>query len=420
MVRVRLCLSRTVVLSLGITVGILLSGTSWPQQSPADWQQQVREKVQLHQLDSALGLVEQRLTQAPGDLEARGWRARLLAWLGRWAEAESEYRRVLDGAPNDTDILCGLADVLLWQDKTEQALAMVERARALAPAQTDILLRRARILQRLGNTREARRQYQEILRLSPEDQEAKSGLAGLATETKHELRLGTDISTFSFTDAAETGEVLLTSRWAERWSTALGAVFCERFGEGASRFTVSGSYHLTKNDWLTVGGAAADAHGIVPKNEAFFEYGHALRIPVRWMKGLEVSYQQRWLWYRGAHVLTLSATQMYYLPREWTWSISVTGARSGFAGTGVEWVPSGSTRLGFPVHRGITGHVGFANGTEDFAEADQVGHFSARTWFGGLKYRFAPRHDIAGYVVAQRRSQGRTQNSYGVSYGFRF
>jgi hypothetical protein len=37
-----------------------------------------------------------------------------------------------------------------------------------------------------------------------------------------------------------------------------------------------------------------------------------------------------------------------------------------------------------------------------------------------LRYRISLRHDISGYVASQDRSQGRTQNSFGMSYGLRF
>ena len=126
------------------------------------------------------------------------------------------------------------------------------------------------------------------------------------------------------------------------------------------------------------------------------------------------------MWYQGAHIFTVGVTQLYYLPKDLTWSLTVTGARSGFTGAGVEWVPSGSTRLAFPVHKRLTASLSYAVGTENFAQVDQIGRFSAHTYAGGLKYRFASRQDISGYIAAQDRSQGRTQNSYGLSYGLRF
>jgi hypothetical protein len=118
--------------------------------------------------------------------------------------------------------------------------------------------------------------------------------------------------------------------------------------------------------------------------------------------------------------MTLSFSQLYYLPREWTFSLTLTGARSGFANAGIEWVPSGSARIEFPLYRQLAASLAFANGAENFAQADQIGHFSAHTFAGGLKYRLADRQDISGYVAVQNRTQGRTQNSFGMSYGFHF
>jgi hypothetical protein len=119
-------------------------------------------------------------------------------------------------------------------------------------------------------------------------------------------------------------------------------------------------------------------------------------------------------------VLTVGSSEIFYLPRDWTWTFTLTGARSGFAGTGVEWVPSGSTRLGFPLHRRLSGNISFGIGSENFAQVDQIGHFSARTFAGGLRCRLTEIQDITGYVAVQERSQNRTQKSFGLSYGIHF
>jgi hypothetical protein len=65
-------------------------------------------------------------------------------------------------------------------------------------------------------------------------------------------------------------------------------------------------------------------------------------------------------------------------------------------------------------------HTFFAAGTENFARVDQVGRFSARTWGGGGRWNFDSRQDLTFYAGYQDRSQGRTQTSFGMSYGFRF
>jgi hypothetical protein len=89
-------------------------------------------------------------------------------------------------------------------------------------------------------------------------------------------------------------------------------------------------------------------------------------------------------------------------------------------GTPVECTPSGWTKLGFPLQRRVTGNVFFGVGSENFAQIDQIGRFSAHTFGGGLRYQFASRHDVSGYVARQDRNQGQTDTSFGLSYGIRF
>ena len=385
-----------------------------------DWQPQVRKDVENQRIDAALAIVDQRLVDAPEDLEAHGWRGRLLAWKGRWSNGEAEYRFVLDKVPNDTEILTDLSDVLLWQHKYTEALQTLDQARKISPSDPEILSRRARVLALLGRTPEARSEYQQTLLFDTQNTDARTGLDCLRENTKHELRVGEDVDVFNYTNAGQTQGVSLSSQWNQRWSTVLGISTYQRFGQDAVKFLASTAFDLTGRDWFTVGSAVANSQSVVPTNETFFEYGHAFRIENRWFKGLESSYQQHWFWYQGAHVLTLNTSQIVYLPYEWTWSLNVTGARTGFVGTPVDWTPSGWTKLGFPLQRRVTGNVFFAVGSENFAQIDQIGRFSAHTFGGGLRYQFAARQDIKGYVARQNRTQGQIDTSFGLSYGIRF
>ena len=173
-------------------------------------------------IDAALAIVEQRLANAPEDLEAHGWRGRLLAWKGRWSEGEAEYKLVLDKVPNDTDILTGLADVLLWQKKYTEALETLDQARKISPSDPEILSRRARVLALLGRTPEARSEYQQTLQFDSQNPDARTGLDSLSENTKHELRVGEDVDFFNYANAAQTQGVSLSSRWNQRWSTVFG------------------------------------------------------------------------------------------------------------------------------------------------------------------------------------------------------
>lgn len=384
-----------------------------------DWQRETREQIAHHELDAALKTVNQRIEHSPTDLEAHGWRGRILAWKGQWGEAESEYRYVLAGAPGDLDILTGLADVLLWQGQLSKALEVLDRAQVLAPSDPEVLSRRAKVLLALGRTSDARQDFQQLLGLEPQNQAARKALHESANQTRHELRIGEDVDTFNYAGTAQSQSMVLNSRWSPRWSTSMATSSYQRFSEDAIKATASATLRIGRY-WLTAGVAGANDQDVIPRGEAFFEYGGGFRLHSRFVKGLETSYRQHWFWYRGAHVLTLSGSEIFYLPREWSWTLAATGARSGFAGTGVEWVPSGSTKLSFPLLRSLSGNLFFAVGTENFAQVDQIGHFSSHTFGGGLRYAVTENQDITGYVASQPRSQGQIQNSFGLNYGIRF
>lgn len=390
------------------------------QDTLLDWQDRIRESVKNHQLGDALQIVERRLSQDPTDVEARGWHARLLAWDGRWAEAEQEYQRALEQVPTDTELSTGLADVLIWQHKESVALPTLDRAIAIAPKDPDIVLRRAKLLRQMGDTDGARRDYRYLIQLDPHSRAARDGLASLRGVQRHEFRIGNDADTFNYTDAAQTQTLNLTSHWNDRWLSVIGTNIYQRFGQDAIKFHAATAYHFTKADWLGAGGSVAHDDGVIPKHEAFLECGHGFRFSWVAVRGLEASYQQRWLWYQGAHVLTLSLNQIYYLPRDWTWGFTMTGSRSGLGNSLVDWQPSGSTRLGFPLFRRLSGNISFGVGSEDFSQVDQIGRFAARTYGGGLMYRLSASQDIRGYFATQHRTEDKTQSSVGISYGFRF
>lgn len=389
--------------------------------SGPDWSSQVRAIAQQGHLDKALALTEARIALAPSDLEAHGWRARLLAWKNRQAEAAAEYRFVLSSKPDDVDMLVGLADVLHWDGNDSEALQILNHAETLAPERADILVRRGRVLAALKRDTEARSNFRQALSLNSTDQDARLGLDALASEDRHQLRIGTDVDAFNYTDTAATETLSLASRWNSSWATSVTFNTYQRFGQSAGKLTGTVTRNLTRSDWLTLGGAGGQDHGVIPKSEALFGYGHGFRLGNPFIRGIEASYDQHWYWYSTARILTLGGTTLVYLPREWTWLLSVNAARSAFSGVpGHDWQPNGRTRLGFPLFRRLSGNVTFAVGSESFAEIDQTGRFAARTFGGGLRYLLNNTQDVTGYVAAQDRSQGRSQTSWGLSYGFRF
>ena len=152
------------------------------QGAAEDWQSRIRQLVPQQQLAGALVVAEARLGEHPEDLEARGWRARLLAWTNRWNESEIEYQTVLQSAPHDMDILVGLADLLSWQGRRAEAIAYLDQASVLDAGRNDVHLRRGRLLHALGRQAEAGAAYALVFSLKGLFVGMEDGLARPATE----------------------------------------------------------------------------------------------------------------------------------------------------------------------------------------------------------------------------------------------
>jgi tetratricopeptide (TPR) repeat protein len=385
---------------------------------PADWQAELHARVSARDLPAALQIVDLRLAETPQDLEARGWRARILAWSGRWKGAETDYRIVLAAFPQDVDMLVGLSYVLTWERDYLDALDVLNRAEEIEPARADIYLSRGRALRASGQLKESRLAFQKSLALNPEDQEAKDELTSAVADPRFTLSFGADFDRFNFTSSAKAFTSSLTAKISPRWTTNISIVGLQRFGQQAETFFLSAGYKLTHRDSITFGGGTATDQSIVPVDSAFLEYGHGFSLGEQF--ALETTYNQRWFWYHGARVMTLTPHVTLDLPKSWSWSLQLTEARSSFAGLRQAWRPSGLTRLSFPIHHTLTGNVFYAAGTEDFALVDQIGSFSAETFGSGLSYWFHSRHGFTGYLGRQQRSQGRTDTSFGASYAYRF
>ena len=413
-----------VLFGLIIVALVSVSHTFGQEQAP-DWQAQARKYAQAHDWESALRIVDQVITRAPQDMDVRAWRARILTWSGRLAEAEKEYLEILKVSRKDPDNWMGLATVYSREGKIEEARQAIDSAVELDSKRADLHEARARVFRAAGERNEAQLEFQKALNLDPISSEARAGLISVRGEPKHELRFGQDNDLFNFADANHDEWASLVSRWTPRWTTSVAGDFYQRGGAAAGKFVGSVTRRQPKWGAVTLGGAVGRDNGVIPKSEAFFDLDHGWKIgEANFVQAVEFSYGQHWYWYQTSRILTLNGTAIVSFPREWTLSLGMTGARSAFSGTGTEWRPSGNTRLGFPLGRWdekrLSGNVFFATGTEDFAQVDQIGRFASQTYGGGLRFQLNARQDVTGYAAYQKRTQNRTDTSFGLSYGIHF
>ena len=422
-------MARSGAFRFGTTLGLCALLLSVPgarcQAPPRDWQAEVRKLAEAQDWTQAMALIEAEEKNQPGDIEIREWRARVLTWSGKAAEAEREWNQVVRIAPKDPDNWLGLASVYQREGKWDEAQRAIDAALELDPRRADLQAARGRILRAGNNRSQAKLAFEEALRLDPSSEEARAGLDSLRAEPQHVLRLGQDNDTFNFAGANHDEWADVASRWTPHWATDLGTNFYERGGTTAGKFIGSLTGRSSRWGALTVGGATSHDNEVIPRSEAFFGINHGFALGESgWVRAVEAAYGQHWYWYRDARILALSQTVTLDLPREWTWMMRVTEARSHFSNTGAEWKPSGLGKLNFPLARGrgssLSGGVFFAAGTENFAQVDQIGSFASQSYGGELKWRFSARQDVTAYSFYQKRTQQRTQTSFGLSYGIRF
>jgi len=370
-------------------------------------------------------IVNREAARAPQDMEVRAWRARVLGWSGQVTKAEEEYLQIVRVAPNDPDVWMGLGNLYLREGRTQEALRALERAVEIDAKRADLHVARGRALRAAGERNKARTEFQKAINLDRTSTEAQAGLISLRGDPKHELRFGQDNDLFNFASANRGEWISLASHWTPHWTTDAAGSFYQRADVEAGKFLGSVTGRAPKWGALTVGGAIGHDNAVIPRSEAFFEMDHAWKTSeTNLARAVEFSCGQHWYWYATSRILALNGTATVYLPREWTLSLGATGARSTFSGTGVEWRPSGVARLGFPLAGGgvkrLSGNAFYAAGTENFAQVDQIGSFASQTYGGGLRFQFTERQDVTGYAGYQKRTQNRTDTSFGFSYGFHF
>lgn len=417
---------RWCVAALGfIAAAFLFVGPSIGQGPLPNWQTEIRKYVDAQDWDSAMRIIIQQNPDNAKEPDLHVWRARVLTWSGRLAEAEKEYLELLKASPNDPDYWMALSSIYSREGRTELAERSIDTAIKIDAKRADLHAARGRTLRAAGAWKESRLEFAKALNLDPASLEARAGLHSLRMEPRHELRLGEDNDLFNFAAANRPAWMSLVSHWAPEWTTSIAASFYERGAVPAGKFLGSVTRQQPKWGALTLGGAIGHDNAVIPKSEAFFGLDHGWQISRNGVvRGLEFAYEQHWYWYTNSRILALNGNAIIYLPRECTLLLGATGSRSVFSGTSADWRPSELLRLAFPLsHWGekiVSGTLSFAAGTEDFAKVDQIGGLASQTYGSGLRFQFSARHDVTGFATYQKRTYGRTDTTLGLSYGIHF
>ncbi len=115
--------------------------------------------------EEALQALRDALVVSPDNLPLRRHLAKSLVQMGRYEEAESNFRQALAQEPDNSECLLGLAEVYLYQNKNSAALVVVEQLLRKNDIPAAVHILHARLLVRAGNERLAAEAYREALEI---------------------------------------------------------------------------------------------------------------------------------------------------------------------------------------------------------------------------------------------------------------
>ncbi|HTK76563.1 MAG TPA: AAA family ATPase [Gemmataceae bacterium] len=127
------------------------------------------------------------LEVSPDNVPLRQHLAESLAGLGRYAEAEQEYRHALGIAPDNVTLKVGIARTYFRQGKDGPALVVVEDLLKKPGTPADVYLLHARLLYRAGDTQRAVHQYRAAIDVDSSVADADfAGLLGIGANAEED------------------------------------------------------------------------------------------------------------------------------------------------------------------------------------------------------------------------------------------
>ncbi|HKT23926.1 MAG TPA: tetratricopeptide repeat protein [Terriglobales bacterium] len=384
------------------------------------WVTKVRAQLAKNNFAAAARVVDERLHAAPDDLEAQGWRARILAWSGKWPEAEMQYRDVLRKAPNDVDILLGLSDVLFWEGKLGEAASLVEQAQELQPGNFEIAIRRSKLDTAIREQRASSFPAEANAVVIVSAGKQPTGESHGTDVPRYSASISSETDLFNYTSPIQAQGASFGVNWNPRWRLTFSGVSYRRLGQAAAELAIGVGYRISKNDSLSFSFGQGPHQQIGPLRQMSLDYDRGLKLHLGWVRGLEVTAHSASVWFDGSQVTVLGGTAIAYLPRDWMWIFTGNQARTDFFGTGTSWSPAASTRLSFPTSHRLRLDAGYGVGAENYSNIDQIGRISARTYSGAVHFRMNPSQEFSTFIAYQQRSHGQTQTSIGGGYGFHF
>src|SRR6267142_1102926 len=233
------CYACASVLSLWVSALSLFVPRAFAQEQQLEWEIQVRKYCDANDWPAALRVVDQRIAQAPDDLDLKAWHARVLGWTGNLAQAQQEYLEILTVSPNDPDVWAGLGSVYARQGKDDDALLALGRAVQLDPKRADLRIAHTRALREAEKRNAAAAELKHAASLGLSSTKAPVVMKAGRRVVTGELRVGNETDFLNYSSANQASGTNLATRWTPFLRTNLAFAAYQRGGVLAQKFTGS-------------------------------------------------------------------------------------------------------------------------------------------------------------------------------------
>ena len=175
--------------------------------------------------------------------------AERLAWQKRFAEAEQQYREILQRAPASRAAALGLGQVLLWEQRYDDAAGIYRGVLRDSPNDADARKGLATAEYWSADFRAAQRDFTTVVRARPGDSESRKALADIAAASSPLLAGDNDF----VSDDQPLHRARISAAYTAfsdpltKWTAAAGtyALSARGFGSATSPFaSVAGSTSL--------------------------------------------------------------------------------------------------------------------------------------------------------------------------------
>jgi YaiO family outer membrane protein len=403
--------ARVAVMALLVVAGtVSAAGAQVP--TAAAMRQRAERLRHERRLPDALAAYQALVERDSGSFEDRFWVGKLEGWTGRLAAAESAFVRLVEERPDDYDTRIALADVRMWGGHPSSARAVLEDLNRTHPADPEVLLRLGQVSQATGELHEARRYFSRVIEIDPSHAPAREALRRMALMSRWEADVEYYGEQLPQQTATNGVTVALEARGIRRLRWRSSATLQEKFDRTETRFGGELAYRPLASTELRWSAYLAPGAEVLPRQT--FGLGLGQRLGSRLVLNADYTYFD----FRDAEVHLVGPGLELYAGRHWLLAGRYGYASTRFTGAeGAVGRHAGSLALGYLYGAANLLRVFAAAGAESFAlpSRDVIGQFHAHTIGGAWRHFLTPRLGLAVHYAHQVRSDGTSQDSYGLS-----